>query len=686
VKGNVEKARAVRFTVIGLLTFIFFLDLFISYEIPACVLYVFVILISLTTGSKRYVWVIATVASVLTVAGYFFSSSDGILWMAAFNRFLALFVIWGTVIMSGLIESSDELSDMTGGKRSSLAILMFLMLFVSLIVGAIAFVILYDEALEQTRKQLVTTANGQGRLIEAVARFDTEFSSDYPGGSEAATISQIRDSYTGDHSIGLTGELTLAKRDGDRILFLSNHRNGAIAEIEPMAFESELAEPMKAALSGDTGTMIGRDYRGVKVLAAYLPVAEYDLGIVAKLDLAEIRSPFVKAGFTALIYAALVIFAASVLFVRIGNSNKTTLQYQRLRLSTILDSVESGIVVIDVSGNITSINKAGERLFDYRTTDVLGKNVGMLMPEPDQSGHDGYVSNYLDTGRPKIMGTGRELMGQRRDGSAFPLELTVTEFSVDGQTFFTGIVNDITERKILEKEILSIATEEQRKLGQELHDNVGQELTGLGLYVAALTKHLNALGNPSGTDESVLEQVRNTVAVLSDGLAEVGVHVKQLSRGLIPVQIDAEGLMVALAQLAHVTDQIEGVSCLFDCPQRVDTHDVDTSTNLFRIAQEAVSNALTHSKGTEIGITFQNVDDRIVLEIMDNGVGMDASNDESDSAVNGGGMGIRIMGHRASVIGAEFKVGPGESGGTVVRCAVEHSTPALVSDSPASEL
>lgn len=123
-------------------------------------------------------------------------------------------------------------------------------------------------------------------------------------------------------------------------------------------------------------------------------------------------------------------------------------------LRSVLDSVNDAILTIDEHGTVQSTNPATERLFGFCEREVVGKNVNALMPEPYRGEHNGYIANYLRTGLRKVIGIGRELEGRRRDGSTFPLELTVTEFRLDEQRHFTGVVRDITSRKQLEAQLL----------------------------------------------------------------------------------------------------------------------------------------------------------------------------------------------------------------------------------------
>lgn len=123
---------------------------------------------------------------------------------------------------------------------------------------------------------------------------------------------------------------------------------------------------------------------------------------------------------------------------------------QEARLKAILDTVVDAIITIDERGLIETVNPAAERIFGYAAAGMVGRNVSMLMPEPYRSGHDGYLRRFLDTRVPKVIGIGREVVGQRRDGTLFPMELAVSETLVDGRRSFTGIVRDISARKAAE--------------------------------------------------------------------------------------------------------------------------------------------------------------------------------------------------------------------------------------------
>ena len=222
--------------------------------------------------------------------------------------------------------------------------ILLLILIMSLIVIAVeAFTIrtLYITAIEEERARLSEVAISQARLIEAVARFDKMYSNDYPLGSRQATLDQIKEAHSKYKGFGETGEFTLSSKKGDHIVFLLSHRHYDLNEPKPVPWDSDLAEPMRLALSGKSGTIIGMDYRGEKVLAAYEPVKVLNLGIVAKIDLSEIRTPFIKAMIASSVIAIIAIILGVGLFFKISNPIVKNLQETVSKLEHTLAEVKT---------------------------------------------------------------------------------------------------------------------------------------------------------------------------------------------------------------------------------------------------------------------------------------------------------------------------------------------------------
>jgi two-component system CheB/CheR fusion protein len=327
------------------------------------------------------------------------------------------------------------------------------------------------------------------------------------------------------------------------------------------------------------------------------------------------------------------------------------------RLQTIINTAVDAIITIDEQGTISTVNPTAERMFGYPVAEMVGRNVKMLMSSPYQEEHGGYLTHYLRTGQKRIIGIGREVQGRRKDGSTFPVDLTVSEFYDRTRRMFSGVLRDLSARRALEREVLDVATMEQWRIGQELHDSTSQELTALGLLAEGLVEGL--------TKKSPAEAA--LAGKLAGGIKQVLGQVRALSRGLVPVEVDAAGLMAALAELASQTSETHGVTCTFDCKQPILLEDNQTSTHLYRIAREGVANALKHSGAKKIWISLEGDDRSVTLRVRDDGIGF------PPEATTLKGMGLKIMRYRAGLIKAHLSIDPAEAGGTLVTCTINRA-------------
>ena len=318
----------------------------------------------------------------------------------------------------------------------------------------------------------------------------------------------------------------------------------------------------------------------------------------------------------------------------------------------ILDTAVDAIITIDSRGLVESFNKSAEQLFGYTPQDVIGKNVSFLMPEPYRSEHDGYLRNYCETGRAKIIGIGREVIAQRSDGTLVPADLAVSEVKLGDRRLFTGIVRDISERKRLEQEILEISDREKRRIGQDMHDSLGQLLTGIGFRSKSLENKLAAKQVPEG---AIAKQIAELVT-------QAIMQARGLARGLQPVEPRPAGLMSALQELAINIQDLFHVSCTFTCPKGVEITDPAAATHLYRIAQEACNNAIKHGHARAITVELMRAKDVVVLMVSNDG--------DSFAAPTGAtrGMGMQIMRYRAAMIGGTISIRPNPGGGAVIEC------------------
>lgn len=218
-----------------------------------------------------------------------------------------------------------------------------------------------------------------------------------------------------------------------------------------------------------------------------------------------------------------------------------------------------------------------------------------------------------------------------------------------------ALTQEMAERERIERELLEISEREQRRIGRDLHDSLGQHLTGVALAGQVLEEKLAARNLPESADASQLVE-----------LVEEGISLsRKMAKGLHPVDMEAEGLMQALEELTAISSDLFRVSCRFECDSPVLIRDSVTSGHLYRITQEALSNAVKHGKAKNITVQLETLDDGISLRVKDDGTGL------PDSNARGEGMGLRIMAHRASIIGGTFQAQRDPAGGTVVSCIVQ---------------
>lgn len=340
------------------------------------------------------------------------------------------------------------------------------------------------------------------------------------------------------------------------------------------------------------------------------------------------------------------------------------------RMRAIVETAVDAIITIDERGSIESINPAGEKLFGYVASELIGRNVKMLMPEPYQSQHDTYLRNYLSTGKRKIIGIGREVLGLRKDAKTFPMSLSVSEVALGDRRLFTGIVHDLSGRRRLEQEVLDISTAEQRRIGQDLHDGLCQDLIGIAFQTDYVGRQLSSREIPEA----------DLVNKLASEIREAAGQARRLSHGLNPIDVKGGGLQAALQAMADKYSNSFHIACQFQGDPAADVQDEMTATHLYRIAQEAIGNSIRHGKAHRIEVKMTNGNGSLTLSIKDDGIGFPGSRAQvatvppstGASRSSSQGIGLHTMHYRASLIGGTLAIHPGRGKGTIVSCSIRN--------------
>jgi two-component system sensor kinase FixL len=302
-------------------------------------------------------------------------------------------------------------------------------------------------------------------------------------------------------------------------------------------------------------------------------------------------------------------------------SSRVSLE-ERLRASearwrSVIDSAVDGIIVIDVTGCIESFNPAAERLFGYTEAQVLGKNVNVLMPSPYHEEHDGYMSRYLTTGEKKIIGIGREVKGLRRDGTTFPLRLSVGELNVNGERKFTGIVADLSARVRMEEQL-----REQTSLARlgEMAAVIAHEVKN---PLAGIRGAIQVIGGrlpKESKDAAVVKEILNRIDTLNELIKDLLLFARPPHPRPLPV--DLAGLVRMTADLLAGDPALKGIAIHINGAAPPVMADAELLKIVF---QNLLVNSAQAMQGRgDIRVTLQPVNGVLRVTVRDAGPGIAA--------------------------------------------------------------
>lgn len=335
---------------------------------------------------------------------------------------------------------------------------------------------------------------------------------------------------------------------------------------------------------------------------------------------------------------------------------RTALHESEARHAGILESAPMGILTIDLEGVVESINPAIAKIFGFPAERVVNAPIAQLMAPSHVPTWNKWFRSIV---HGEATGTiAHELMGQQYTGEAFPISLTLSEVKLPHRRVITVIIEDITERKRLESDVLQASEDERQRIAQDLHDGLASHLTGISLLCRTLADQVE------GTQATTANQI-------GDLIDEATQQARMVARGLYPVENDPEALMNSLARFASQMRHDLKVDCRFECSVPVVMTDNTVANHLYRIAQEAVNNALRHGQAEQVVINLeQPADEPLRLCIRDNGRGLDPQEISQGCSQ---GLGIRSMAYRAGLMHGTFQLLPRDEGGVEVTCVIPYN-------------
>lgn len=358
-------------------------------------------------------------------------------------------------------------------------------------------------------------------------------------------------------------------------------------------------------------------------------------------------------------------------------------------MAAIVNNAVDGIITIDSQGAIETFNPAAERTFGYQASEVLGKNVKMLMPEPYRAEHDGYLSRYLQTGEARVIGIGREVSGRRADGSEFPLELGVSEVSVSGRRVFAGLVRDITERKNVERmknEFISTVSHELRTPLTSIRGSLGLLAGGLAGQLSDRARVLLDVG---------VQNCERLVRLINDML-----DLEKLSSGKMVFEmrrVEVQSLLRQASQASAGYAEQHGVQLCVTVPPEPISVWADAD-RLMQVMANLISNACKFSpRGEEVELSASHGDGAVRVAVSDRGPGIPeefrgrifqrfAQADSSDARQKSGtGLGLNISKVIVERLGGQIGFDTGLGGGTTFHFTLPSVEPAQAAALPPGE-
>lgn len=472
-------------------------------------------------------------------------------------------------------------------------------------------------------------------------------------------------------------------------IYIKDPRVNLLEGLKPLHPQKSwpLTKMAASATMGSSGveTTPYNDYRGVPVVGAWTWLKEQNMGIASEIDASEALQPLsslrksfytIFSFLTLACILGLIFRTKQIIAENIQREKGFKTLDEKLKTQIILDNVVDAIITINQQGAIKSFNQGAQKLFQYKDSEVLGRNIKMLMPAPYHSEHDNYLKRYLSSNIPHIIGIGREVTGLKKDGAEFPMDLAVSRVDLHDRIIFTGVIRDISERKDFESALISakkLADEANKSKGDFLA-NMSHEIRTPMNGIIGLT-HLAMKTELTPVQHDYLKKIKtssnNLLTIINDIL-----DVSKIEAGKLNIEYTEFNLNKVLEGVSDILSTIiqeKNLEFHFDIKEDVPNKVIGDPVRLNQILTNLVSNAVKFTAQGQVIISLQVLEktqDTVNIEfsVKDTGIGLSEDQikklfkpfNQADTSTTrkfgGTGLGLTIVKKLVLLMGGDIRI------------------------------
>lgn len=574
--------------------------------------------------------------------------------------------------------------------RRRLLLLMMAGVLLTTVIFTLTLTMLYRLALHEETEQLAGMLYLQGSLVDAMGRFDAQYSDNeegIEGGAFGASMLQLQDALADQGSLGRTGEVLAAHRENGAVrYYAARHRN-------PSAINN-ISEVVQLALAGNSGVWHGEDYRGNRVVAAYTWVPSLDTALIAKRDVSELRQPFVRWGSGAALLMLLLLAIAVVVYRRSTRPIIEELQHRESFYSGLFINGPDAMILLDDKARVIDCNASAENLLGFDRPSLISKSPMLFSADTQADGKNTAVA-IRETLKRAV---NREMQRfdwrfKRSDNNEFDGEVASAIIKYGAETWFVALVRDLSNRQKMQREL----DEAQERIAEQRDELahadraylLGEMATGIAHEInqplAAIQNYVSATLRRLGSDQPDIPRVVETLIKLEKQSVRAGDVISRMrnfarKEPVVPTRVSVAKVVTDSLQLAAVDFERQNVTADV-APLPVNAYlfvdEVQIQQVLLNLLRNAMeSQAAAGKQLLPIKVTAVKRETRLEIVVIDRGTGLPTDDSESvfvpffTTKKEGMGMGLAVSRSIIEAHGGELSATPNPSGGAMFKVSL----------------